>query len=1141
MINCRLLLAGLFATCIGIVAHAAPPSKLVLQDAAYDGFTTTYPHPASDWQTREKAFYEKLFAGKKFDVLVPPFQVEHSGFDRSTRLLMAAQLAAAITRSGTGKVPDPFMVARALGDGQRQFVQDDVGRLAQSVGARRVIQGFVGHDRNGHMNLTVVASDFVSGPAESGWKGVALKLEPIPFDEETPPIAAFESALPKVLGLLGIDASAGRGNPINARLDLASLPKSPKDLGGSVDNPARDAYIFMLYAAMAPQYMGRAQEHFAEKAYLAASRMVPTSPEYRALRAWAYLALGQRMAAIKALGTPTDTEEKGLLAVLNGNLPLASEAARKEANPVKRLLQKLYENKIAVTYDMRTSEQANEEVAALKLPGDVWPFLVSRAFTDMDQWSQYDNASLKLLLEYEFPLKEYSLEQIVQGASLLGDSNKIQSAVDLSVYAHGQKLIEADPAKYCCAAAFSRAGLSDYLDLLQAFGHDNLLRGLNFQTYIQGKPDRAIKFADSIDVVYRGNPYYEAERARAEAAVAKNAPAVQRAALMKTAAERTFNAYFWEQGQSLVSTRAFDEFGEVQTSPFGRVTNLYYKDVPFRPYYSAWADGDNPEHIRSSNNAMNNATWQVGTFHNFVRYYWRFYGHEPARAENLLKETEGRFKGSYVRNELLATAATRRGDINTAQALYRESINFTPLIWRPYGRLGDLLFEEGKVDEAQKVYLEYPAFKKAGTESRVAIANYAYDAGSKLYWAGHFKLAEPLYEIAASQRTGAGAELSSAARLKLLSGNFAGAMEETLNMAQRYGQYQPYRDYLGMLHASGHSKEAWAGFDTLLAQTRQPYLWETAIVGHRMASQSEAEVAQWATQPRLNNLDHGKSAGAIYLLRYATMDRVPSESLSDTLQKLDLPRMRPANYPKVSIYQTWNPPPSQGNLKSAFAYFAQAYRALKLQKYTEAKAIFDEAATVYQIVDIYTKDSPDSSFLPYYAYAAAKAGDTSAVEKILSEFKPWDRLFDYCLAKAVLAGVAGRTQEAFDFLQLARHRRPYTEDRPLLTQYTLGEIAEWLAEETKDQRLQSFAIEWAKSSQKSEPWHAWSYAIEAKLSTNPGERRRAIAMAFYLDPKSERLATLKKAEIDTAVKEFGSSNMFLNPKRNQPKSTDRRT
>ena len=33
-------------------------------------------------------------------------------------------------------------------------------------------------------------------------------------------------------------------------------------------------------------------------------------------------------------------------------------------------------------------------------------------------------------------------------------------------------------------------------------------------------------------------------------------------------------------------------------------------------------------------------------------------------------------------------------------------------------------------------------------------------------------------------------------------------------------------------------------------------------------------------------------------------------------------------------------------------------------------------------------------------------------------------------------------------------------------------------------------------------------------------------MAFYLDPKSECLATLDKSEIDVAVKEFGSSNVF---------------
>ena len=51
--------------------------------------------------------------------------------------------------------------------------------------------------------------------------------------------------------------------------------------------------------------------------------------------------------------------------------------------------------------------------------------------------------------------------------------------------------------------------------------------------------------------------------------------------------------------------------------------------------------------------------------------------------------------------------------------------------------------------------------------------------------------------------------------------------------------------------------------------------------------------------------------------------------------------------------------------------------------------------------------------------------------------------------------------------------------------------------------------------------------MEAKLSIAKDQRNRAIAMAYYLDKKSERLAKVPKGEIDAAVKAFGDRNLFL--------------
>jgi hypothetical protein len=111
-------------------------------------------------------------------------------------------------------------------------------------------------------------------------------------------------------------------------------------------------------------------------------------------------------------------------------------------------------------------------------------------------------------------------------------------------------------------------------------------------------------------------------------------------------------------------------------------------------------------------------------------------------------------------------------------------------------------------------------------------------------------------------------------------------------------------------------------------------------------------------------------------------------------------------------------------------------------------------------------------------------------------------------------------------LRQARHRRKATKTRPIFTEYQYAEISEWLYEATGANEYRSIALEWARLCQKNQPWHAWPYAMEAKLSDDSPARRRAIAMAHYLDPLSERLSTVPKPTIEAAVKDLGRTNPF---------------
>jgi hypothetical protein len=209
-------------------------------------------------------------------------------------------------------------------------------------------------------------------------------------------------------------------------------------------------------------------------------------------------------------------------------------------------------------------------------------------------------------------------------------------------------------------------------------------------------------------------------------------------------------------------------------------------------------------------------------------------------------------------------------------------------------------------------------------------------------------------------------------------------------------------------------------------------------------------------------------------------------------------------------------------VKSDLVLFAEGYRALRLGDISAAEKALSQASTKYQVRNVEL-----GYVLPYYAFAAAKVGNSTAVDTILGKVRREDQRFDYHLARAVLAGFAGNTEGALRSLEVALHRRPFTEKRPLYTEYQYAEICEWLYEATREEKYREIALNWAKKNQSFSPWFAWPYAMEAKLSHNPMERLRAMAITYYLDRNSERLASLPRGELQAARRQFGQINPFL--------------
>ena len=1109
-----------------------------------------YPRPSSAWLTNEKRRYETALTGSHYDVLVAPLQVNDWAFDRASRSLMTVELTNAISKSLPGRVPDPYLIAKVMGDGQRQYSDQEIYRIAELVGAKRIIWGALGHDLKGRMSITILSQLRPDGIANAGQWTTSIathRILDIAFDDKHSPIEAFEQRIPDLLKSLGIEPQTPAVPSFAGTLDLGEIPESPLKLVSADDNPVREAYVFLLFGSLTPSHIERTRERFGEKAILALSRVSPTAPEYRALRARAYMMMGYRAAALEALGTPVSAEENGIQAALNGNLPGVRAEAAREGNPLKRLIAQLDANRIAAEYGLTTPSQSLELVKALNLPGRVWPLVAGRAFDDWDPWAHFDNASLKSLLDVEFPIKGFSLQDLLQGGASVGDASKLQTRVDLSVFNHAQKYV-ADHAPNWRDLSPGRFNALDYLELLSAQGHDNLIRQIDFLTHMQRARAAAVGYAESIQSVYRGYPYYALARSEAERLEADELSGAEREGLIKFAYEDVFNAMYWEQSQSRISSQALTDLGSLYgLHEYGYFGNFYSSDLPYHPLYMTWANGGDHKSIDANGMAgLANATSEFGAVLE-VAGSERTRPASDAVIADVVSQIQYRFIGNPARGEFLAQQETIHGNPVAAEALLREDIKMAPAHRQSYLDLGRIMLDLGQASAAANAFRSYPGLRPDSKIDSVLKANTAYEMGSYFFSSGDLELAVPFYKIASSQDTGAASEMAATMRLKILAGDINGALLSALERAQRYHDSRAFRDYLGMLHATNRSSAAWAAFNTLVRELQEPQIWEAALVGHHIAGTTEAAVTEWVKEDDLQRAGNQWSYATTYLARFATTDRIPSKTLASVITAIDRPEWQfdlgarsvvrpdadgrlqrilgpagaitPEGVLHIGEFDHGGP---KHRVRSELSYFVEAYRAVKLRDFSAAKKVFDEAATLYDFA------SPVLMYmLPYYAIASAKAGDVTGVEQVLDRIGRKDQRFEYYLARSALQGGGRRIRDAVESLKLARYRAPSSEYAVQAAPYVYGDLCEMLYQLTDSPEIRNLALDWAKSHEKTAPWQAWSYSLEAVLASNPVDRQRAIAMTYYLDPRSVHLASFKKSEIDEAVKTFGSFNLFI--------------
>jgi hypothetical protein len=55
---------------------------------------------------------------------------------------------------------------------------------------------------------------------------------------------------------------------------------------------------------------------------------------------------------------------------------------------------------------------------------------------------------------------------------------------------------------------------------------------------------------------------------------------------------------------------------------------------------------------------------------------------------------------------------------------------------------------------------------------------------------------------------------------------------------------------------------------------------------------------------------------------------------------------------------------------------------------------------------------------------------------------------------------------------------------------------------------------------------SWAFAFEARYATHPDDVERALGVALYLDPESERLRAIAPAQRQRAAERFNRTNPF---------------
>jgi len=1089
---------------------------------AWEGQTRTPPAPGP-WIVAERASFADLAARGRYDLLLAPVYSDGYALDRVTRSILAARLAAELRQRGL-RVPNPYVVQRALGEGARTPTPRELVELGGRLGVARIVEVAISHDRAG-MLLVSVRVYQRTGPQGPLTPAEPVRLAPVRMADGAHPAAAAFAAVPEILRSAGVSSPAVVA--ASATPAAAALPESPAAaLSAGGKEPSAHAIGLQLIASLAPLTPDRARERLFEHALLAALALPDDHPHARLLRARAWQMLGSRVAGLRALGTDSEPAAVAYREYLNGNLPQLTEAVRKVDDPVHRLWLELDLHFLRSSYGLPGAHEPGPWLKAFMDRYPAWAPLVERRAIDNEAWSDGEIMLPWVLLDRDLPLPGASAAERLRGMQAIG-RDVDAAAITKGALAHIRRLRSEDAALAECLDASIACTRSAYLDLLEALTVSDAGRRVLKRGTLQALYDEALEEVRALKPELDGEVSLLYAEARVLASKAERSEPRQREAAYAAALPAAIAAAWFEQGLSRTSRAALSLLGipSRESAPF---LEAYFHDLPTRDFW-VLSDGYRPlgrptTPAERGRIARDMAAATIGGI-DWIMHAMAWMTPDDKR-KWAADVRDARFRGHPQRFELVEQleGATGGDPLPRLEAALEER----PDLWHNRYRLGVYQIEQrDDYDAAYEVLIGFQGFKDPRGQNAVGISNWAYDAGRLFFWRGRLEEARAFFRISAGLQTGSAASITSEARLHLLDGDFRRHAEFSLLRGQRYNDPYGYRDYLGWLFAYGLQKEGWAGFAQLHDKFAQPEMWLAADVGHRAAGRAWPAVREWLLSEPFRSSAVNDDRFALRLaIMQNSVDRAPAADLAETMRQIEgtptarvegraLSMPHPLGGGRMMVQPSQFRAAARGEsalthgqpVASQYVLFAEAYAALRNGDFAGAIEKFDVMATYYPI-EGQSLTQIDPYALAYFAWAAARSGDRLGLESFIGSLPREEREFDVSLASAFFAGLRGEHAEALRHLKRAFDNRPGTEKRPIPTEFQWAEACEWLSEATGNRQYLELALEWARVHQRLQPMMAWAYAFEARHSSKESDRIRALGIALHLDPNSERIAGL---------------------------------